>query len=113
MYFVLTQAAALKFAPSLDKHSQFDRKNYRAALLGSEWEKVRIEISVLGNKNSRNFIMNLGSPMMQLARNLNRIQESTVNVGLIYLYSASKRTSDHYILSPCECTWYTVQNDAL
>ena len=36
------------------------RKHYRAALVGSEWEKVRIEVSVLGNKNSRNFIMTLG-----------------------------------------------------
>ena len=36
------------------------RKHYRAALAGSEWEKVRIELSVLGNKNSRNFIMTLG-----------------------------------------------------
>lgn len=40
---------------------QTARKNYRAALAGSEWEKVRIEVSVLGNKNSRNFIMKLGS----------------------------------------------------
>jgi hypothetical protein len=37
------------------------RKHYRAALAGSEWEKVRSEVSVLGNKNSRNFIMKLGS----------------------------------------------------
>ena len=36
------------------------RKHYLAALAGSEWEKVRIELSVLGNKNSRNFIMTLG-----------------------------------------------------
>jgi hypothetical protein len=30
--------------------------NYRQALKGSEWEGVNIAVSVLGNKNSRNFI---------------------------------------------------------
>eukprot|EP00931_Biecheleriopsis_adriatica_P093899 TRINITY_DN67621_c0_g1_i1.p1 TRINITY_DN67621_c0_g1~~TRINITY_DN67621_c0_g1_i1.p1 ORF type:complete len:677 (-),score=151.55 TRINITY_DN67621_c0_g1_i1:49-2037(-) len=34
-----------------------ERKNYRKALHGSEWADVRIEVSVVGNKASRNFIM--------------------------------------------------------
>jgi len=42
--------------------NETERKHYRAALAGSEWEKVRIEVSVLGNKNSRNFIMKFFPP---------------------------------------------------
>lgn len=36
--------------------SQKEMHNYRHALKGSEWEHVKIAISVLGNKNGRNFI---------------------------------------------------------
>jgi len=36
--------------------SQKELLQYRSALKGSEWERVKIVISVLGNKNSRNFI---------------------------------------------------------
>lgn len=36
--------------------SQQEEKSYRKALQGSEWADVKIVISVLGNKNSRNFI---------------------------------------------------------
>ncbi|CAJ1377849.1 unnamed protein product [Effrenium voratum] len=37
--------------------NETERGHYRKALQDSAWEKVRIELSVLGNKNSRNFIM--------------------------------------------------------
>ena len=33
------------------------RKNYRDALAGSEWENVRIELSVKGNKDKRHALM--------------------------------------------------------
>lgn len=62
--FILMHTLGMLSRQRIPKHrvtlfvaNETERKNYRAALLGSEWEKVRIEISVLGNKNSRNFIM--------------------------------------------------------
>lgn len=36
--------------------SQQEAQSYRVALKGSDWENVKIVLSVLGNKNSRNFI---------------------------------------------------------
>eukprot|EP00434_Breviolum_minutum_P015276 symbB.v1.2.013461.t1/scaffold951.1/size304340/1 len=62
--FILMHTLGMLSRQRIPKHrvtlfvaNETERKNYRTALLGSEWEKVRIEISVLGNKNSRNFIM--------------------------------------------------------
>jgi len=37
--------------------NETERNNYRNALAGSDWANVRIELSVKGNKESRNFIM--------------------------------------------------------
>lgn len=62
--FILVHTLAMLSRQRIPKHrvtlfvaNETERKNYRDALVGSEWENVRIELSVKGNKESRNFIM--------------------------------------------------------
>lgn len=67
--FILMHSLGMLSRQRIPKHrvtlfvaNETERTKYRAALAGSEWEKVRIEVSVLGNKNSRNFIMKFFPP---------------------------------------------------
>jgi len=62
--FILMHSLAFLSRQRIPKHrvtlfvaNSQELAKYRKALQGSDWADVRIEISVLGNKNSRNFIM--------------------------------------------------------
>eukprot|EP00929_Paragymnodinium_shiwhaense_P080442 TRINITY_DN41951_c0_g1_i1.p1 TRINITY_DN41951_c0_g1~~TRINITY_DN41951_c0_g1_i1.p1 ORF type:complete len:714 (-),score=195.17 TRINITY_DN41951_c0_g1_i1:81-2222(-) len=54
-----------------------EKEHYRRALQGSEWKDVRIELSVLGNKDGRNFIYKFfpaGTYVVSLDDDVERIQ---------------------------------------
>lgn len=53
----LSRQGIPKFRVTLFVADRKELEHYRKALKGTEWENVKIEISVLGNRNSRNFIM--------------------------------------------------------
>ena len=63
--FILAHTLRFLSCQGIDKQlvtlfiaSPREAKNYRVALQGAEWKDVRIVISVLGNRDNRNFIYN-------------------------------------------------------